>query len=113
MVSTRGEAACRHRVDPGSIPGGSTGKGVGMAEHEDFRPGGFTVAWIVWILFFVVVEGVALARKRKGDTFSEHWWALFRVRASAPRWLKVTLTVVQLAFGVWLVGHLAFGLWSI
>jgi len=88
-------------------------KGVGVGREEEFRPSAFTAAWVFWIVFFLVVEGVALARKRKGDTFSEHWWYLFRVRSRVPRWVKVLLTVLQLAFGAWLVGHLAFGLWSI
>lgn len=72
----------------------------------------FTWAWIVWVLFFVVVEGIALFRPALGDTFSEHWWKVFYVRRAAPLWLRVLLTVVQLTFGVWLVGHLAFGWWS-
>lgn len=88
-------------------------KGVGVDRDGEFRPSAFTVAWVFWVVFFLVVEGVALARKRKDDTFSEHWWHLFRVRSSAPRWVKVSLTVLQLAFGTWLVGHLVFGLWSI
>jgi len=74
---------------------------------------GFTIAWVVWIVFFLAVEGFALARKDKGDTFSEHWWALFRVREQTPAWLKAVLTAVQLAFGTWLVGHLAFGWWTL
>ena len=77
------------------------------------RVSGFTVAWAVWILFFLVVEGVALARRGKNDTFSEHWWRLFRVRERTPVWLRLVLTAVQLAFGTWLVGHLAFGWWTL
>ncbi|QFG25456.1 hypothetical protein [Actinomadura sp. WMMB 499] len=77
------------------------------------RPSAFTVAWVVWIFFFLLVEGVALFRRQKGDTFSEHWWSLFRVRQKTPVWAKALLTVVQLAFGGWLVGHLAFGWWTL
>lgn len=77
------------------------------------RVSGFTVAWTFWILFFLVVEGYALLRPTRGDTFSEHWWRLFRVREHVPAWLRAVLTVVQLAFGVWLTGHLVFGIWTL
>lgn len=73
---------------------------------------GFTVAWAFWVLFFLVVEGIALFRKGKGDTFSEHWWRVWRVRERVPMPLRVLLTAVQVTFGVWLVGHLAFGWWT-
>lgn len=77
-----------------------------------FKPSGFTVAWVIWIVFFLVVEGIALVSRKKDLTFSEHWWALFRVRTSTPWWAKSVLVLVQLGFGIWLVGHLTFGLWS-
>jgi len=75
------------------------------------RVSGYTLAWAFWILFFLVVEGIALARKGKGDTFSEHWWALFRVRERVPKPVRMVLLAVQLTFGVWLVGHLSLGIW--
>lgn len=77
------------------------------------RVSGYTLAWAFWIVFFLVVEGMALRRRAKGDTFSEHWWAAFRVRDKVPATLRVVLTVVQVAFGVWLTGHLAFGWWTL
>jgi hypothetical protein len=77
------------------------------------RAGWFTLAWAVWVLFFVVVEGLALLERGNGYTFSEHWWRVWRVREAVPLWLKVVISVVQVAAGVWLVGHLAFGLWSL
>lgn len=78
-----------------------------------FRPSWYTLAWAVWILFFLIVEAAALRSKRKHDTFSEHWWALFRVREKTPRPVRAALLAVQLGFGVWLIGHLALGLWSL
>lgn len=72
----------------------------------------FTVAWVVWLLGFAVLEGVALARKAPGDTLSEHVWSWFRVRDERPTPLVWLLRVPLLIGGVWLTGHLAFGWWS-
>ncbi|GAA2609536.1 hypothetical protein SMC26_39390 [Actinomadura fulvescens] len=76
------------------------------------RVSGFTLAWAAWVVFFLVVEGIALARGAKGDTFSEHWWRVWRVRERVPVPLRWLLAGVQLTFGVWLVGHLTFGWWT-
>ncbi|MEU5878191.1 hypothetical protein [Spirillospora sp. NPDC047279] len=81
-------------------------------DEEEFRPSAFTWAWALWIVFFLLVEGYALLRKRKGDTFSEHWWTLFHVHSKVPKSIRLVLVVLQLAFGTWLVGHLAFGWWA-
>lgn len=75
------------------------------------RVSAYTVAWIVWVLFFFVVEGLALFSKKPGGTFSEHWWTVFQVQSKVPLPLKIVLTVAQLAAGVWLVTHLTFGIW--
>ena len=80
---------------------------------DAFRPSWYTLAWVVWIIFFLLVEGMALRSRRKGDTFSEHWWALFQVRKRTPKPVKALLLTIQLGFGAWLVGHLAFGIWSL
>lgn len=77
------------------------------------RVSGFTVAWLAWGLFFIVVEGIALFRKERNDTFSEHWWSLFRLGKRVPLVLKLWLLSIQLTFGIWLVGHLAFGWWTL
>lgn len=77
---------------------------------DSYRPSAFTAAWVVWILFFVVVEGVALKRRNKNDTFSEFWWAIFRVRKATPKPVRAGLLVLQLGFAAWLVPHLVFGL---
>jgi hypothetical protein len=87
------------------------------AETRSARPParrvtGWTLAWTAWILFFLVVELAALFRKAPGDTFSEHWWSLFRLRERVPLPVRIALLAVQVGFGVWLVGHLAFGWWT-
>lgn len=35
----------------------------------------FHIGWAVWLIYFLVLEGVALFNKTEGDTFSEHVWA--------------------------------------
>jgi hypothetical protein len=56
----------------------------------------YTVAWIVWILAFIVIESKAIARKAEGDTLSEHVWAILKY---PPAWW------VGAGFMVWLTGH--------
>jgi hypothetical protein len=38
----------------------------------------FTALWVIWVLAFFVIEGIALARKESGDTLSEHVWAMLK-----------------------------------
>ena len=62
----------------------------------------FTALWVAWALMFAAVEGVALMRKRSGDTLSEHVWLLLRLRG--PAWF------LGAGFLAWLVIHfLGFG----
>lgn len=72
----------------------------------------YTLAWASWVVFFLVVEGIAVVRGPVGSTFSEHWWSVFHTREKVPTWARVALGVVQIGAGVWLVGHLTFGIWS-
>lgn len=75
-----------------------------------------TAGWVAWIAAFIVLEGAALARRRKGredETLSAHIWRWFGTRGprdSARTWAG---RAILLAGGVWLTGHLAFGWWSI
>lgn len=94
----------------------------------------FTIGWIVWALYFVILEGIALTNKTSGDTLSEHVWAWLRGRQQqAPRvvlamvgntdnFVKVDppikthglnhwtwRTFVVGAFLLWLFFHLTFG----
>lgn len=83
-----------------------------MAAPTAKKVSGWTVAWSFWVVFFLVVEGAALLRKGPLDTFSEHWWKVFRVHQVVPKPLKIVLAIAQIAFGVWLTGHLTFGWWT-
>lgn len=72
---------------------------------------GWTIAWLVWIAAFGVVEGLALANRTPGDTLSEHVWKWFGVRGrngGGWTWKRYAL----LAFLVWLLGHLTLGWWA-
>jgi len=39
----------------------------------------YTIAWIVWALGFLGIEGAALFNAEKNDTLSEHIWKIFDV----------------------------------
>ncbi|MFE5971403.1 hypothetical protein ACFQ64_04480 [Streptomyces sp. NPDC056460] len=70
--------------------------------------------WVAWLAAFGVIEGVALARSDRGDTFSEHVWKWFGIgRHDEPRPV-VTGSVrlrrfVLLAFCTWLWTHFLTG----
>lgn len=71
------------------------------------------VYWMVWLLVGLTVpELYAVFNNDTGDTFSEFWWHLFGITGRAPLWLHVSGTIFTVAFGTWLVGHLAFGWWG-
>lgn len=64
---------------------------------------GFTIAWIMWLVMFGVIEGVALARKETDDTLTEHIRKWFSTRDKAPWWLA--RRGVLAVFLVWLTAH--------
>lgn len=73
----------------------------------------WTIAWIAWGAAFAVLEGVALARKERGDTLSEHVWGWLRIRDARPTAFTWVARVFLVVAGVWLTGHLAFGWWTL
>lgn len=72
----------------------------------------YTIGWLVWILSFALLEGTALAKGRRGATFSEHIWRWFRVGDPRPTSATWALRVPLLIGLVWLLGHLGFGWWT-
>jgi hypothetical protein len=68
---------------------------------------GFTIAWVMWLAMFGVIEGVALVRKEPGDTLSEHIWKWFSVKEKAAGW-KARRAVLT-AFLAWLSAHMLGG----
>ena len=75
----------------------------------------WTVGWIVWILWFVVEEGLALFAKGAHATFSAHVWDWFSIKprtqgTTNTGWQRARRTVLLL-FMVWLVLHFVTGGW--
>ena len=65
----------------------------------------FKIAWIVWLLFFAVVEFIAVRREMPGDTFSEFvWWIIGTGddQRDAVRWIA---RGVVLGVLLWLIPH--------
>lgn len=77
----------------------------------------FTVAWVSWLAWFGVWEIAGLMYQvlghQEGMTFSDHWWGWFGVRDPRPTWLTWTSRAGMVVFGCWLIGHLAFGWWTL
>jgi hypothetical protein len=72
--------------------------------------------WLGWIIYFLVVEAIALFNSRGGDTLSEHVWAWLGYRmgpggteAAYPRGSQRLRRFLTLAFLAWLVVHLLTG----
>ena len=63
----------------------------------------FTVAWIGIVVAGLALETVALVRKQRGDTASEHVWALLRK--------SVVIWFLAAGLFAWLIVHLlGFGI---
>lgn len=69
----------------------------------------YTIAWIIWIFAFGIIETAGLASHRKGSTLSEHVWMWFHVRDRRPTRTTWALRGVLLVGLVWLTLHLGFG----
>lgn len=79
---------------------------------------GYTLAWLAWLGYFLVVEGMALFNSRPSDTLSEHVWAWFGTQRRKPGepirdrsgWTQARRFVL-LAFMVWVTVHFLTGGW--
>lgn len=67
----------------------------------------FTVAWILWIVAFVVIEYLAIRREAKGDTLTEHVVRWFSTTERGMAWGLRRLVLA--AFLVWLTIHFFVG----
>lgn len=68
--------------------------------------------WAAWLLLgFGIPEGYALASKRPRNTLSDTVWHWFDVTPGPTPVYARLGTYILAAFLVWLLGHLAFGLW--
>ena len=74
----------------------------------------FGVLWLGIILYFVVVETIALVRKKRGDTLSEHVWDWFCLKGKKDgksAWCIIR-RVLFFGFWLWLTVHfLSGGAW--
>lgn len=64
----------------------------------------WTVAWILWIVSFFVIEIPAIRNDVDGDTLSEHTRRWFSTKTHRGRtvWL-----IVSGAFAAWFIVHIA------
>ena len=69
---------------------------------------GFTVAWLLWFGMFAAVEGIAIVRKARGDTLSEHMWKWFKINDKPRQW--TVRRGVLAVFLVWLTVHMTAGI---
>ena len=63
----------------------------------------FTIAWILWIAYFLIVEFDALLTGNIPGTLSEHVWAWFSMKGYGPLWRLRRFLL--LAFMAWLSAH--------
>jgi len=69
----------------------------------------YTIAWVVWILTFAIIEAVAIFDKKKGDTLSEHIWEWFDIKQTEKFYKLKRFTFVSLL--VWFIFHILTGGW--
>ena len=64
----------------------------------------YTVAWVSWLVLFVVIEALALRDTDKGDTLSEHvWFLMFHDGRPRP-----VIYYLFAGFFLWMLLHFAF-----
>lgn len=65
----------------------------------------FKTIWTLWLVFFGVVEFIAVKREGYGDTFSEYvWWLLGSGDDERDMWRWIARGAVALLFA-WLIPH--------
>lgn len=70
----------------------------------------YTIAWLLMGVYFVIVEGKAIADKRRGDTLSEHVWDWFCLKpGSADTPWRMVKRWGFIIFWTWLTLHFVFG----
>lgn len=71
----------------------------------------FTAAWLVMGAWFLLWEGIAIFRKKSGDTLSEHVWSWFSLRGPKKNLTKPQglMRLAFLAFWAWLTFHFLSG----
>jgi hypothetical protein len=67
----------------------------------------YTIAWIFWIVYFVIVEGEAIIKHDPDGTLSNHIWDWFSMKGYGPWWKARRFLL--LAFMAWLSAHFLTG----
>ena len=71
----------------------------------------YTILWLGWLLYFLLVEAVALMYSNRG-TLSAHVWAIIGVgRDVDGSWHLSWRRIAFLAFWSWLTVHFFTGGW--
>ncbi len=68
----------------------------------------FDWVWLTWLASFLVFEGVALARKERGDTLSENVWGVLFKGGRGGK-VRVGPWIAMAVLLAWLVPHFLFG----
>lgn len=75
-------------------------------------PSAWTLLWFGWALYFLIVEGMALANSVEGDTLSEHVWAWLGLRDTVDKevtWRTWLRRAAVLFFMAALAAHFLIG----
>ena len=67
----------------------------------------WTIAWVAWLVLFIVVEFLALRNDVSEDTLSEHVRRWLSVKT---RWGRTVFLVAWAGFTVWFGVHIVTGL---
>lgn len=68
----------------------------------------WTILWVGWILAFFAIEIPAIRNDLREDTLSEHIRRWFSTKTHHGRSVFI---VAWLAFTVWFVPHIVWGIW--
>lgn len=67
----------------------------------------YDFGWLIWIVAFLVFEGLALRTKVPGATLSAHVWLWFSIKSPGKQWRLRRFAL--LAFMSWLALHFLTG----
>lgn len=69
----------------------------------------YTIAWILWLLAFGVIEYKAIADKKEGDTLSEHVRKLIGTNVDLRTGAQWGFRVIVGIFFAWAIPHFFTG----
>ena len=83
----------------------------GAVAPEQKKPGHtkWVVAWLLWGLLFLIIEGLALFNKEKGDTLSENLRSWGGIKTPERKGAQWGVFAALLVFFVWFPLHILTG----